>query len=454
MGRVRFPLLTLVTTTTFISLGAIAPPPLALAPEAVEHPILDALEDTPSLVTLRRLQRQATEALGRVMVPSFSQDMATLTPYLTWSQIAFRVQQQLLWEEAAAARYTLAEELALQAEAALRRNPNGPSPNDLTVADDLWTAALRELSLIAPSSSWVARAEAKEQDFYEQRAAVRSQLAELQSKFLEDIAAQSPNPEAIHITLCHISGSCRHYQGDIPPASPASLIKLPIAVALMDKVEADGIDLDSQTYVEEYNWTENADGSTIFVEEEYSLRELMVAMIRESNNIATNHLVDYLGWETLNTLLAERGFPNIQVHTKLAGDRTLPRVNSDSGGGTNTLTTNEVTEMMRQIYTFQRPGDGEILDALITQQDQEFGYTALQELRSPRVAWIGEKTGQNSRVIGTILAVRIDAERYFMTVAIDNSAEVGLLHRLIQAVVSHILTEGHWVPQTPPALAP
>jgi beta-lactamase class A len=168
-------------------------------------------------------------------------------------------------------------------------------------------------------------------------------------------------------------------------------------------------------------------------------------MINESNNIATNQLVDYLGWDYINTTLTEMGFPNTTVHTKLVGDRTYPTYNR--GTAPNTTTTNELTEMMRQIYTFQHPGDGEILDALVSQYDHDFGYTALKSLDRQRVSWIGEKTGQNSKVIGSTLAVKVDDERYVLTVTLDHSANQFMLRQIIQDVVQHLLNGGHLVPQ-------
>jgi len=112
------------------------------------------------------------------------------------------------------------------------------------------------------------------------------------------------------------------------------------------------------------------------------------------------------------------------------------------------MTTNEVTDMMRQVYTFEGPGSEEILDAMVGQYDWEFGYTAVIQLRNKRVAWIGEKTGQNSNVIGSSTAVKIDDERYVLTVTIDNSANQRMLRQVIGDTIQHVLDEGHLVPAT------
>lgn len=450
LGWLRFPLVTTFTTASLTVIAAIARPTLALAPDEVAHPILEQVDQAPEMVALRRLQRQAMENLEAAEAPRFSQNAEVLAPYFTWSQITARINQRLTWEEAASARYVLAQELADQAQSAGSGPLDDLSIGALETLRDLWLAAIAELDRVAPQSSWAEPAAEKRRQYLLEVARVDQQLEVAQSEFLADIAVETGRPDAVRITLCHESGVCRNYQGDIPPASPASLIKLPIAVALLAQVEADNIDLNTQVYVDPFNWTENATGARIFVDEEYSLREIMVRMIRESNNIATNQLVDYIGWEAMNQIMVERGFPNIEINTKLAGDRTLPSVNNNSGGGPNRLTTNEVTEMMRQVYTFTHPGDGEILDALVGQYDWDFGYTAINRMRNSRVAWIGEKTGQNSRVIGTTLAVKVDDERYFMTVTLDNSGNQVMLRQVITEVVQHILDHGHLVaPESP-----
>ncbi|NJN21071.1 MAG: serine hydrolase [Leptolyngbya sp. RL_3_1] len=144
----------------------------------------------------------------------------------------------------------------------------------------------------------------------------------------------------------------------------------------------------------------------------------------------------------MNTTLAELGYPGTTVNTKLVGDRTFPT--SNRGSAPNTMTANEVTEMMRQIYTFTHAGDEEILDALVGQYDWDFGYRAVKQLKSERVAWIGEKTGQNSKVIGSSVAVKIDDQRYVMTVTIDHSANQQRLRQVIQGVIRYILDDGHF----------
>ena len=60
-----------------------------------------------------------------------------------------------------------------------------------------------------------------------------------------------------------------------------------------------------------------------------------------------------------------------------------------------------------------KASDEEILNALVGQYDLDFGYRALVK-EKPEIFWIGEKTGQNSLVIGSTVAFKIGEERYVM----------------------------------------
>ena len=62
----------------------------------------------------------------------------------------------------------------------------------------------------------------------------------------------------------------------------------------------------------------------------------------------------------------------------------------------------------------------------------------------PTVHWIGEKLGQNSKVIGTVVAVKIGDDRYVITATIDRSANKYKLRKIIRGVVEYILEEGHF----------
>ncbi|MEO1446217.1 MAG: serine hydrolase [Cyanobacteria bacterium J06635_11] len=231
---------------------------------------------------------------------------------------------------------------------------------------------------------------------------------------------------------------CRHFQGDTPMASAASLIKLPIAVALLAKIKRENLDLDDKLYIEPGNFTENSAGASIEIGNEYPLRKVMAQMIQESDNVATNQLIDYLGYDAMNKTMRSLNYPQTRIGHKLIGAEAAP---ADFGEGINQTTTNDITAMMANIYGLNRPGDEEILTALSNQQDWELGYEGLKEVRL-QAKWLGEKTGQNNLVIATTMAMAIGEERYVLTVAIDEDSDIYALREIVGGVAEHLVMQG------------
>jgi len=444
LGRAWYPLAIALGTTGCLAVQALWPK-LTLAPEIRQHPLMSQVQRSRSISQIERVRSQAQKKIDAIPAPRLSWSMGDFSQYLTWAQVVQQADQRLALESDAEARFKRAKELAIQG---IDTRDAGREDGEETLAElrqqeYLWAAALEQLDQIPEASLLTVKAADKQAEYRDILGPVAEDIDELQSDFLAEIAEHTGRPHAIRVTICHLSGECRDYKGDVPPASPASLIKLPVAVVLMRKVTSEDIDITESMYIDPHNWTENANGAKIYVRHEYPIREVMVRMIKESNNIATNQLADYLGWEYIDDTLEVMGYEQTKFRSKLIGDRTAPTRNRSVGR--NVMTTNEVTEMMRQVYTFTNPGDEEILDALVGQYDWDFGYTAVSQLRNKRVSWIGEKTGQNSNVIGSSVAVKIDDERYVMTVTIDHSANQRMLRQVIQETIQHILDHGHFV---------
>ena len=317
-------------------------------------------------------------------------------------------------------------------------------------------ATLEILSSVPDNAQIHSQAAAKKAQYKTLLATAQGKLNADNNSFLSPIIqAARVSPAQVHITLCQLgtmAGSpsgdlssqpqCRHHQGDQPMASAASLIKLPIAIALLDKVTKENIDLSEKIYIDPGNFTENAAGAYIETNEQYSLNQVMTRMINQSNNIATNQLIDYVGRAQLAKTMAERGYSNTLVDHKLAGDRILP---ANPGSQSNRTTTHDITAMMAHTYGLENPGDEILITALATQSDREFGHQALRELEDElgsNIKWLGEKTGQNNRVIGTTLAMMVNNERYALTVAIDYSADPDAMRTLISGIAQHLAETG------------
>lgn len=332
-------------------------------------------------------------------------------------------------EEAAKASWEQAIRTANQA-VELKQQPD---QTEETIAKryTLWKSAtdsLREVS----ADSFVGEQAAKKLEEYEGiLSVVAYDYDTARSGFLKAIADSTGMGDRVHVTVCTLERECRRYQGKEPPASPASLIKVPLAIATMEKLTREKIDPNTPIFIDRSNYTEDA--AKIWVGTEYPIRQVLLQMITHSSNIATNQLIDYVGWEAINQTLRDRGYEYTRVSTKLTGNFIRPTANV--GGVPNEINMDELTDMMVSIYNNEIPGADLILEGLVNQYDWELGYEAIKR---PAV-WIGEKTGQNSSVLGTTVGVNIKGKRYVISVAINYTASEPAVKQVISGIVKHLI---------------
>lgn len=281
----------------------------------------------------------------------------------------------------------------------------------------LWNQALNNLQSVPQDSFLASLTASKTQEYRENLTAATSQVQQAKSDFLAAVARESGLSGQASIGICRLSRECVHLRGDVPPVSPASLIKVPIAVALMQKLETEKISLNKEVFVNRGNFTEDS-STKILSPKNYPLKTLLEEMIDRSSNTATNQLIDYLGWDYINQFLDNRGYEVTRVNFKLMGEKIMP---ANPGFGRNRVTANELTEMMVQIYNGETPGAKQLIEILNGQYDRALGFAALQ---GTKAQWLGEKTGQNSLVLGTTLAMSIDGEAYVMTVIDTRSGDL------------------------------
>jgi beta-lactamase class A len=415
---------------------AVAHPPLAVAPpietpyvHPSQMPIVRAIED---LYQVRDQLKAELKKPGSSPTLTASGAFSTPTALL---QMLQSVEIRIQVEESAKRSWAQTSVRAMQATKTAYAGKD-ESLKTLETIHALWQQAVNSLKAVPVGSlmSTAAAAKVKEYEAELKQAIYRYDSA--RSDFLRPIAEQTGLPlDQVHITVCHLEGECRRWYGNEPPASPASLIKLPIAIAVMQKVADENISLNTKILVSQGNYTEDA--SDVWVGAEYTLRHILIRMINQSSNIATNQLIDYVGRDKINQILRDRGYEVTRVNTKLVGESIYP---ANAGSEPNQTSMNELTEMMRQIYRQEHPGDAVLIDALASQQDTVLGYDGL---RSTAAIWLGEKTGQNSKVLGTTLAMKIKGEDYVLSVALDHSGNELAVRRCINDVAKHITREGH-----------
>ncbi|MBE9111177.1 serine hydrolase, partial [Nodosilinea sp. LEGE 07298] len=398
------------------------------APERGHTPTA-AVPQVETLVDLYHLR----DRLGRELHQSATVMVATRSgvgraPAATLDQL-WAIDRRLQQEDAARRLWHRAEKAA--AAAIALGNPATLPPDSVAAAYTHWNTAIAALSQIAPEVLGASQTTIRRQQYEQQRAIAAYHYDTARSEFLVPIVEQTGMAARVRLTVCNLERECRRWQGNQPPANPASLIKVPVAIALMTHLYGAGIDPAEPVWVDPSNWTEDA--GTTWVRTEYPLAQIMADMISASSNIATNQLIDYLGWEGVNQSLHSRGYRATRIHTKLVGESTYP---ANVGNGPNLLTTDELTDMMVAIYNQEVPHAGLIQAALAEQRDRNLGHTAVR----PPITWLGEKTGRNSKVLGTTTAISVGGQRYIITVTLDRSANETAVRSIVTGVIQHLLT--------------
>lgn len=390
------------------------------------------------LMNLRdRLIQELEEPPSNRTEPNFFNslfaDPIQFEPNETLLQKLKAVEIQILVEKQAEDNWKQA--LRLATEATKVADPSDPSPQHRQQVQILWTQAINNLQEISQQSFLARQASQKIKQYQFSLSEITSELLDARAKILEEIRKESGLTRQAMLSVCTLQRDCVSIRGDQPPASPASLIKVPIAIALLQKTAEEKINLNQEIYVDGGNFTEDA--SQIRARKSYSLKRLMGEMIDHSSNIATNQLIDYLTPKYINKFLDEKGYRVTRVQFKLMGDHIMPR---RPGSGRNRLTSNELTEMMVQVYNYEHPSSQELIDALNRQYDRVIGYAGLQGV--PNTKWLGEKTGQNSRVIGTTLAATINGEKYIITAIDNNTANIPQIRTSINKIAQYIAENG------------
>ncbi|MGL6282363.1 MAG: serine hydrolase [Microcoleaceae cyanobacterium] len=255
-----------------------------------------------------------------------------------------------------------------------------------------------------------------------------------ESAVLKNISETSGLSDQAKISVCSLQDKCWHLYGNQPPTRVASLMKLPIAIALIHKADAEKINLKTKILLDRKNFTE--DNSNLSVDQQYSLEDLLSEMIINSSNIAPNQLIDYLGKYYINETLAEAGYQVTRVNSKFTGANITP---PDAGLVTNMANSDELTAMMIKIYQKQLPGYDLLIKILAQQHDHDFGFAALQ---GKQAKWLGEKTGQTSQVLGTTVAMSIKNNIYVTTVIDDGEYNEQSIRDAISQIADYLANRG------------
>jgi len=125
------------------------------------------------------------------------------------------------------------------------------------------------------------------------------------------------------------------------PYRAASVIKVPISIALCEGVENNRLSLDDELVLTEENKVEGkgrVDRSKIG--EKFKVEDLVYYMLTQSDNSATNTLIDYIGEKEVNHTMEKHGYRNTHLGRKM----------QYTGDGESITTPREMTELFEALY--------------------------------------------------------------------------------------------------------
>ncbi len=162
----------------------------------------------------------------------------------------------------------------------------------------------------------------------------------------------------VAVTIEHLaSGDSFRYRSDVVMPT-ASLIKLPLMVAVYHSVGRGELNLETPIILRE---DDKVAGSGILTDHfsagaTMPLRDYVRLMIRDSDNTATNVVIDQVGLAATADLMESLGMSNTKLHSKVyRGDTSIFAARSKQFGIGST-TANEMVSLLRMLHK-QKLGD-------------------------------------------------------------------------------------------------
>ena len=218
--------------------------------------------------------------------------------------------------------------------------------------------------------------------------------------------------------------------------SSASLIKVPIMMAVLDHVERHELVLDDVIPIPSEN---HVDFSVITEQQlnEGTIYELLVWMIITSDNTATNVLIDTIGMEALNRYFRKIGLMHTALQRKMMDFARL------EGGFDNVTTARDMAYLFTRIYRqdlISAPYSTLAIDVLSRQRVHESLKRYLVE-----DVHIAHKTGGLDSVDHDVGIVFNDVNDYiigvFVTEVANNDEARKFIGRISKAVYEQFVTQ-------------
>ena len=257
-------------------------------------------------------------------------------------------------------------------------------------------------------------------------AAIRQAIEQVTAPYGETVSV-TYLPVGMPAGIVSVNGATQH--------ASASMIKLVVLAALFDKVAAGEVDLAAQVEVK----ASDIVSGTGTVQDDgpgtYELRELARRMIADSDNTATNVIVDLLGMDAVNEEASKLGLTGTVMARKM-----MDMVAADQGMR-NRMTSDDAATILNLIASGKLVNEqmSELAMSFLLQQTIDAGLTDA----IPAGVQVAHKTGELNQAEhdGGIVLAAHSYVLVVMTEGIDNYLGVSVIADVSRAV--YVATNGN-----------
>lgn len=207
------------------------------------------------------------------------------------------------------------------------------------------------------------------------------------------------------------SGYVYGYNEHIPMVA-AGCMKLPIAVSLIKLVEDGKEDFMRKIPI---GGNDKVYGTGIiheFNEREYTVFELLVAMLIQSDNTAANKIIDIVGMEKINQDIKAMGLQNTTLNRKTTDER-LDKPKTDIENITSAYDLSMIWKHLHKATFLNRENSTMLIDILTRQQNKnKLALYIPDDLKYE----ISSKTGDKKGVENDTALIRLSKGNFAMTV--------------------------------------
>lgn len=194
----------------------------------------------------------------------------------------------------------------------------------------------------------------------------------------------------------------------------AGCMKLPIAISLIKAVEEGKVDFLDKVKIESKDKVYGTGIIHEFNEREYTVFELLVIMLIQSDNTAANKIIDIVGMEKINDNIIEMGLRNTKLNRKTTDER------SNENDVENLTSAYDLNKIWRHLYkgTYLSMDNSQMLIDILRRQQikNKLALYLADDLKYE----ISSKTGDKSGVENDTELIQISKGTFAFTVLSSN----------------------------------